>query len=61
MQNEVMASSTVETYLKEILVVTLEHEITKVPMGQVAKVLEVTTGTATSMAKSLERDGWVVY
>ena len=61
MQNEVMASSTVETYLKEILVVTLEHEITKVPMGQVAKVLEVTPGTATSMAKSLERDGWVVY
>jgi len=61
MQNEVMASSTVENYLKEILVVTLEHEITKVPMGQVAKVLEVTPGTATSMAKSLERDGWVVY
>ena len=56
-----MASSTVENYLKEILVVTLEHEITKVPMGQVAKVLEVTPGTATSMAKSLERDGWVVY
>ena len=61
MQNEVMASSTVENYLKEILVVTLENEITKVPMGQVAKVLEVTPGTATSMAKSLERDGWVVY
>lgn len=61
MQNEDMASSTVENYLKEILVVTLENEITKVPMGQVAKVLEVTPGTATSMAKSLERDGWVVY
>jgi DtxR family Mn-dependent transcriptional regulator len=56
-----MASSTVENYLKEILVVTLENEISKVPMGQVAKVLEVTPGTATSMAKSLERDGWVVY
>ena len=61
MQNEDMASSTVENYLKEILVVTLENEITKVPMGQVAKVLEVTPGTATSMAKSLERDGWVAY
>lgn len=56
-----MASSTVENYLKEILVVTLEEEVSKVPMGQVAKVLGVTPGTATSMAKSLERDGWIKY
>ena len=57
----VMATSTVENYLKEILVITLDDEISKVPMGQVAKVLGVTPGTATSMAKSLERDGWVRY
>ena len=56
-----MATSTVENYLKEILVLTLEEEISKVPMGQVAKVLGVTPGTATSMAKSLERDGWIKY
>src|SRR6056300_1132025 len=30
-------------------------------MGQVARVLGVTPGTATSMAKSLERDGWIKY
>lgn len=56
-----MATSTVENYLKEILVITLEEEISKVSMGQVAKVLEVTPGTATAMAKSMERDGWVEY
>ena len=56
-----MATSTVENYLKEILVITLEEEVSKVQMGQVAKVLGVTPGTATSMAKSLERDGWIKY
>jgi DtxR family Mn-dependent transcriptional regulator len=56
-----MATSTVENYLKEILVITLEEGVSKVPMGQVAKVLGVTPGTATSMAKTLERDGWIKY
>ena len=56
-----MATSTVENYLKEILVITLEEDVAKVPMGQVAKVLGVTPGTATSMAKSMERDGWIRY
>jgi len=56
-----MATSTVENYLKEILVITLEESVSKVPMGQVARVLGVTPGTATSMAKSLERDGWIKY
>lgn len=56
-----MATSTVENYLKEILVIKLEESVSRVPMGQVARVLGVTPGTATSMAKSLERDGWVKY
>ena len=56
-----MATSTVENYLKEILVITFEEGVSKVPMGQVAKVLGVTPGTATSMAKTLERDGWIKY
>jgi DtxR family Mn-dependent transcriptional regulator len=56
-----MASSTVENYLKEILVISLESEDSKVSMGQISKVLRVTPGTATAMAKSLERDGWVSY
>ena len=59
--NSRMPSSTVENYLKEILVVTLEDENSQVSMGRVAKVLGVTPGTATSMAKSMERDGWIVY
>ena len=56
-----MPSPTVENYLKEILVVTLESDSSKVSMGEVARVLGVTPGTATSMAKSMERDGWIKY
>ena len=56
-----MATSTVENYLKEILVITLEEEVSKVQMGQVPRFLASLPGTATSMAKSLERDGWIKY
>ena len=56
-----MPSSTVENYLKQILIVTLEENCSKVPMGKVATELSVTPGTATSMAKNMERDGWLTY
>ena len=46
-----MPSSTVENYLKQILIVTLDENCSKVPMGKVATELSVTPGTATSMAK----------
>ena len=61
MQSRVMATSTVENYLKEILILSLDNDHPRVSMGQVAKVLGVTPGTATSMAKSMERDGWIKY
>lgn len=56
-----MPSSTVENYLKQILIVTLDENCSKVPMGKVATELSVTPGTATSMAKNMERDGWLTY
>lgn len=56
-----MASSTVENYLKQILMVNLDENCTKVTMGKVASELSVTPGTATSMVKNMERDGWLKY
>ena len=54
-------SSTVENYLKQILLITLEREEKVVPMGLVSESLAVTPGTATSMAKNLEKEGWLSY
>ncbi len=56
-----MPSPTVENYLKQILMVTLDENCTKVAMGKVASELSVTSGTATSMVKNMERDGWLSY
>ena len=41
--------------------ITLEEGVSKVPMFELAKVLGVTPGTATSMAKTLEHDSWIKY
>lgn len=56
-----MASSTVENYLKHILVCQQEGEKPVVSMGQVARALEVTPGTATTMVKSMARGGLLHY
>ena len=56
-----MPTPTVENYLKQILMVTLEENGPKVAMGKVSTDLGVTPGTATSMAKNMERDGWLTY
>ena len=56
-----MPSSTVENYLKQILLITLEREEKVVPMGLISESLAVTPGTATSMAKNLEKEGWLSY
>lgn len=56
-----MATSTVEDYLKRIL---LEQERTPgspVSTGQIAERLQVAPGTATAMVKSLEKSGLVRY
>lgn len=57
-----LASSTVENYLKAIL----QHENALgadklVPMGQIANALSVAPGTATTMVKALAESGLVVY
>ena len=41
--------------------VTLEENGSRVAMGKVATELAVTPGTATSMVKNMERDGWLKY
>lgn len=56
-----MPSSTVENYLKEILVESIQSGFGEVTMGRIAECLQVTPGTATTMIKSLEKKGLVNY
>lgn len=56
-----MASSTVEDYLKQILLEEEEGEDSRVPTGRVATSLGVAPGTATSMFKALADSGLVSY
>ncbi len=53
-----MATSTVENYLKQILLLSAGTE-GLVPMGALAGALAVVPGTATTMAKALAADGLV--
>jgi DtxR family transcriptional regulator, Mn-dependent transcriptional regulator len=54
-------SSTVENYLKAILLHQVPDEATLVPMGLIAVSLGVTPGTATTMVKALAESGLVLY
>jgi DtxR family transcriptional regulator, Mn-dependent transcriptional regulator len=56
-----MPSSTVENYVKEILLAEQDLDGAYVPMGVVAKALDVTPGTATAMLKSLAQNGLADY
>ncbi|MED5280772.1 MAG: metal-dependent transcriptional regulator [Verrucomicrobiota bacterium] len=56
-----MPTSTVENYLKQILIVSLETNCPEVPMGKVAQGLSVTSGTATTMIKNLAENEWLHY
>ena len=56
-----MPSPTVENYLKQILMISLESHKREVPMGLISDSLKVTPGTATSMVKNLEKEGWLSY
>ena len=53
-----MATSTVENYLKQILLLSADSD-ELVPMGALAGALAVVPGTATTMVKSLAADGLV--
>ena len=56
-----MPSPTVENYLKQILMISMERDKREVPMGLISESLGVTPGTATSMVKNLEKEGWLTY
>src|ERR1700683_3559434 len=56
-----MATSTVENYLKQLYLEQGAAEGGRVPMGQLAKAMEVVPGTATSMVKALSDSGLVDY
>ena len=56
-----MASSTVEDYIKHIYLISEKSGQEQVPMGHVAKALEVVPGTATTMVKTLADSGLVRY
>jgi DtxR family Mn-dependent transcriptional regulator len=58
-----LASSTVENYLKAIYLgqLQLSPDARLVPMGQVASALGVTPGTATTMVKALAESGLAEY
>lgn len=53
-----MATSTVENYLKQILLLSADAD-GLVPMGALAAALDVVPGTATTMVKALAADGLV--
>jgi DtxR family Mn-dependent transcriptional regulator len=55
-----MPSSTVENYLKHILLLS-EGSAELVSMGSLATALEVVPGTATTMAKALATDGLITH
>src|SRR5215204_2494824 len=59
--SQAMATSTVEDYLKHILL-EQQHDPEKlVPMGQIAGALQVAPGTVTAMVKTLADGGLVAY
>ena len=57
-----MPTSTVEDYLKAILLAERRHASERlVSMGRIASALEVAPGTVTAMVKTLEKDGLLSY
>ena len=56
-----MATSTVEDYLKCILLEGQKRPGALVTMGQIAAALQVAPGTVTSMVKALAKSGLVAY
>ena len=57
-----MPTSTVEDYLKAILVEQQRLPVGRlVTMGQIGAALEVAPGTVTAMVKALEKDGLLTY
>lgn len=58
---KLMATSTVEDYIKHIYLAAEESGNDEVAMGRVAEALGVVPGTATTMVKALSDAGLVIY
>lgn len=56
-----MPTSTVEDYLKHILLAEQEEPGARVPTGRIATALEVAPGTVTAMVKTLADSGLLAY
>ena len=56
-----MPTSTVEDYLKQILLEQQRHPAKRVGMGKIAEALGLTPGTVTTMVKTLADSGLVEY
>ncbi|MDY0288996.1 MAG: metal-dependent transcriptional regulator [Sphaerochaeta sp.] len=54
-------SQTVEDYLKSLLKLSDFDEELFVPMGTLARYLNLTPGTITTMVKRFVEDGWIEY
>lgn len=54
-----MPSITQENYLKQVYL--LSQDASTVPMGKLAQRMEVVPGTATTMVKAMEKEGWIRY
>ncbi|MEL3913716.1 metal-dependent transcriptional regulator [Treponema pedis] len=52
---------TAENYLKAIVKYLSDNNGTVITNGEIAKLLNVTPGTATSMVKKLEKDGYIMH
>lgn len=57
----ILSDYTTENYLKAIVKTLAIPGRTKVTTGELASLLKVTPGTATTMIKKLEREGYVSY
>lgn len=57
----ILSDYTTENYLKAIVKNLATPGKTKVTTGELASLLKVTPGTATTMIKKLEREGYVTY
>lgn len=57
----ILSTYTTENYLKAIVKILATPNKERITTGELAKLLQVTSGTATTMIKKLEREGYVKY
>ncbi len=60
-KGSILSDYTIENYLKAIVKDLAVPNKTKITTGELAALLSVTSGTATTMIKKLEKEGYVTY